>query len=145
MVERHAHKGDGVVAETPPIRELDDAFEIPVREEHTLRGAGPTASEHLQRHPVGMATAQDDATSISRPWKVNGFAPWEGPSDGIAVGTALGGVERPPRRSSVRDYRTGLLPRVRALKRTLGKKGCIIRAGGSHRVTRRFIRVQLRR
>ena len=45
---------------------------------------------------------------------------------------------------SVRDYRTGLLPRVRASKRTLGQ-GCVMRTGGSHRVARRFIRSQFRR
>ena len=45
---------------------------------------------------------------------------------------------------SVRDYRIGLLPWVLALKRTSGK-GCITRAGGSHRFARRFIRVQVMR
>jgi hypothetical protein len=45
---------------------------------------------------------------------------------------------------SVRDYRTGLLPRVRASKRTLGQ-GCVMRTGGSHRLARRFIRSQVRR
>ena len=59
----------------------------------------------------------------------------------VAVGTALtGGPRTDP---SVRDYRTGLLPRVRASKRTLGQ-GCVMRTGGSHRVARRFIRSQVR-
>ena len=38
--------------------------------------------------------------------------------------------------------RSGLLPWVRTRKRTSGK-GCITRAGGSHRVARRSIRLQL--
>jgi hypothetical protein len=55
----------------------------------------------------------------------------------VAVGTALAGGPRTD--PSVRDYRTGLLPQVLAAKRTSGK-GCITRAGGSHRFVRRFIR-----
>jgi hypothetical protein len=45
---------------------------------------------------------------------------------------------------SVRNYRTGLLPWVRASKRTRGK-GCWMRAGGNHRAARWYIRVQVRR
>src|SRR6266511_2528917 len=64
----------------------------------------------------------------------------------VAVGTALRLVARAAPRAdpSERDYRTGLLPWVRASNRTLGH-GCMIRAGGSHRVARRSMRFQFRR
>ena len=60
----------------------------------------------------------------------------------VAVGTVL--ADGPRTDPSVRNYRTGLLPRVRTSTRNSGK-GCITRAGGSHRVAMRSIRVQLSR
>ncbi len=52
----------------------------------------------------------------------------------------------PDRKSdpSERNYRTGLLPRVVAAKRTSGY-GCRMRGAGNHLSTRRFIRVQVSR
>ena len=64
-------------------------------------------------------------------------------SDGkIAVGTAVAGG--PPHRSQRALQRTGLLPWVRPSNRASGQ-GCMMRAGGSHRMERRFMRSQSRR
>ena len=62
----------------------------------------------------------------------------------IAVGTGLSSGVRPAPRAdpSERNYRTGLLPRVLASKRSSGQ-GCRMRTGGIHRWASRRIRCQL--
>ena len=70
------------------------------------------------------------------------FTPRAPQNGTVAVGTALRTAPRAD--PSERNYRTGLLPRVRASNRTLGH-GCLIRAWGSHRVARRSMRFQFRR
>jgi hypothetical protein len=62
----------------------------------------------------------------------------------VAVGTALStwGRAAPRADPSERDYRTGLLPRVLASKRSLGH-AWRTRAGGSHRAASTLARCQV--